>query len=72
MRKRYLYSFPLHGGVPVTSEHGLCEITDDNWVIEADGTRTPLEDFGDYILTKEPTKYPYTEWVNLAGMERNK
>lgn len=47
--ERYFYTFPgAH-----THDHGLTTINDDNCVLSTDGTEwTPIEDFGDWLISE--------------------
>ena len=57
MMKHYLYVFTDEGKV---LEYGKVCISKGQWVLDTD---TPIEDYGSYLLTPEPTSTPYEDWV---------
>jgi hypothetical protein len=70
---RYKYLYTFHEEQGVTKDHGLVKITDDNYVVtKINHELTPLEDYGDYLLTQKPVKNPYNIWLSLQASQFNK
>lgn len=64
-RVKYLYTFRDDGS---TIDHGLVEVSDDDMVTEKGRKEvTPLEDFGNFLLTNEPVAEPYCVYLELHG-----
>jgi hypothetical protein len=59
MLKLYMYVFTNTG----TIDKGLVNITENNYI-----NNTPLEDFGDYLLSPVPVKDPLNMW--FKGLEK--
>ena len=56
--KMHLYVFDNEGE---TKHLGLVTVNSDRYVVETD---TPIEDYGNYLLSADPIEKPYKRWLS--------
>lgn len=63
--KKYFYTIS-HKYPNGFKPHGIVDVTDDGWISGGifNLSPTPIEDYGDYILTDEPCDNPFNKWYN--------